>query len=134
MSIYKGMYAAANGICSMTCFPNRPKTIDSTINDFIVVALPSILKNKEISDSDSFNWNETTAQFEIYVKDVITTSNPTGSRIDVLDSKINALKSKFPIVDRTYGIKLNKPRYFPIIPDDYGFHYIIIQANLTTLF
>lgn len=134
LSIYKGMFYAVNGICSMTYYPNRPQTIDDSINDFMIVSLPSIILNNEISNDDSYDWNDTTAQFEIYVKDKITTSNPSGSRMDVLSQKLNSLKSKFPIVDKENKFKINRYRIFPPIPDSYGFHYIIVQAHLTTLF
>ena len=132
--LLKGMDYAVNGICSKTYYPERPTSLDASVSDFIVVSLPSIIDNKEQDEKGGYNWYETTAQIEVYIKDIPTTANPVGLRSDVLTAKINSIKALFPIKDKVNGFKMIRPRFFPIMKDDSGFHFMIIQSKLTTLF
>mgnify|MGYP003495403337 CR=1 FL=1 len=121
-------------VCATEFNTSRVIPPDASVSDFIVVSLPSIIDNKEQDEKGGYNWYETTAQIEVYIKDIPTSANPVGLRSDVLTAKINSIKALFPIKDKINGFKMIRPRFFPIMKDDSGFHFMIIQAKLTTLF
>lgn len=129
-NIYYDLGKAVAGICDKTYPRNRPKAVDTKINSYIVVEIPYVIKNNEISNDGRFNDYTTTAQVEVYVRDTVSASNPNGFNISKVDEKVKAVLAKFPII--TDNIVVSSPRVTLQTDDGDGFSVTIIQGKLRT--
>lgn len=129
-SIYYDIGNAVKGICDKTYAKNRPKSIDETVGSYIVVFMPSVIRNTEISDGGEYNAYATTVQIEIYVRDKASASNANGFVLKDMDEKIKKVLKVFPIV--TDNIVVTHPQITMQDDDGDGFSVTIIQGRLRT--
>lgn len=129
-SIYYDIGNAVKGICDKTYAKNRPKSIDEAVGSYIVVFMPSVIRNTEISDSGEYNAYATTVQIEIYVRDKASASNANGFVLKDMDEKIKKVLKLFPIV--TDNIVVTHPQITMQDDDGDGFSVTIIQGRLRT--
>lgn len=129
--ILKSLYDVFDGICDRTFIEDRPRSVIESLSSYIVIRLVSAVANREISDRGEYNYYVTTVQVEIYVKDLISASNPNQININMMDEKVQEAWSRFPVKDE--HIMATKPRVTLTMNDGNGFHCTIIQARLTTL-
>lgn len=113
---------------------DRPEAVDTSIDRFMVVYLPSGIRNREVSGAKSaFNWSNCTVSFEVFVRDSMKAASPNEPAVMDIDELVDNLMSVFPIVDRTNDIVISTPRIvIPSSSDGNGFHYSRINASLTT--
>lgn len=131
--IIKVMYDTAKKVCDKVYLQNRPASTTSRSEKFIVVELPSMITNNEISQDGSYNDYSTTGQFTIFVKDRSSSKNSNEASIQAASDMINSLKKLFPVKDIEKRVKLRRPRLMiPSESDDRGFHYSVIQCDITT--
>lgn len=128
--LYQDVYESVNGICDRTYLRRRPKSVDSRIGSYIVVALPYAIVNNEISESGAYNDFTTTAQIEIYVRDKVSASNPNELNVNVMSDKVAEAFSRFPI--STGNLSVTSPVVTMQDDDGDGFGVTIIQARLRT--
>lgn len=129
--ILKSIYDAVDGICGRTFLQERPKSVIESLSDYIVVRVVSSINNKEIDQTGSYDYFNTTIQIEVYVKDRINASNPNQININALDEKVSQVLALFPIKDEY--VHAMRPVVTLTMSDGNGFHCSIIQARLTTL-
>ena len=129
-TLYYDIGNAVKGICDKVYPRNRPKSVDTKIDSYIVVYFPSGIFNNEISADGRFNDYSTTAQIEVYVRDTVSSKNPNGFNVSAVDEKVKAVLSKFPI--STDNILVSNPRVTLQTDDGDGFSVTIIQGNLRT--
>lgn len=130
MQLYQDIYMAVNGICDKTYLRGRPKSVDSRIRSYIVIALPYFIRNNEMNGDGIYNYFSTTAQIEIYVRDKVSSSNPNEFNVNMMDKKINEVLAKFPI--SSDNISVSRPSITMQDDDGDGFGITIIQADLRT--
>ena len=128
--LYQDVFESVKGICDKTYLRSRPKSVEERIGSYIVVSLPYSIRNNEISNSGSYNDFTTTVQIEIYVRDKVSASNPNGFNVNVMDEKVEKVRSKFPI--STSNISVFNPAITMQDDDGDGFGVTIIQAALRT--
>ena len=128
--LYQDVFESVKGICDKTYLRSRPKSVEESIGSYIVVSLPYSIRNNEISSSGLYNDFITTVQIEIYVRDKVSASNPNGFNINVMDEKVERVRSKFPI--STSNISVFNPAITMQDDDGDGFGVTIIQAALRT--
>lgn len=128
--LYQDVFESVKGICDKTYLRSRPKSVEERIGSYIVVSLPYSIRNNEISSSGLYNDFITTVQIEIYVRDKVSASNPNGFNINVMDEKVERVRSKFPI--STSNISVFNPAITMQDDDGDGFGVTIIQAALRT--
>lgn len=129
-TLYYDIGNAVKGICDKVYPRNRPKSVDTKIDSYIVVYFPSSIYNNEISDSGSYNDYTTTAQIEVYVRDTVSSANPNGFNVSKVEKKVKAVLEKFPI--STKNILVSNPRITLQDDDGDGFSVTIIQGKLRT--
>jgi hypothetical protein len=129
-AIYTDLGKAVKGICTKVYPKNRPKSMDKTIDSYIVVFVPSDIFNNEISDNGAYNDYSAIAQIEIYVRDKVTASSPNGFMLSNMSEKVKKVMDIFPI--KTTNISVTKPKVTMQADDGDGFSVVIIQANLRT--
>lgn len=118
-----------------TYLGKRPQATTKNLDCFLVVALPSRITDKEIGGCNSdFNWSETTAVFELFVRDDVQADNPIEAAIIELNDKVEELKALFPIADLEQEVEVCRPRViFTGKSDGNGFHYTRVHAQLSTM-
>lgn len=133
MDILEVMYEAAKEVCENVYLQNRPSSTTTKNEKFIVVELPSVITNNEISQDGSYNDFSTTGQFTIFVKDRSSSKNGNATPIEKTNELVNSLKGLFPIKDKEKSVKLRRPKIMiPPVSDERGFHYTVIQCDITT--
>ena len=131
--MFEVMCAGVEPLGIRTYLQERPAATKEKADAFIVVSLPSSIRNQEISSDGSYNMFETTAVFQIFVKDDTSASNSNEMAVISINSKAEALLGLFPMTDKTKEITVSVPRIvIPASSDGNGFHYMRIQANLST--
>lgn len=128
--LYYDMAKAVKGICDKVYYQDRPSSTDERIDSYIVVCLPSGVYNNEIGQKGEYNDYETTAQFEIYVRDNTTSANPKAINVCVMSDKVASVLNLFPI--KGMNVILTKPAITLQDSDGNGFHCTIIQCKLRT--
>lgn len=113
---------------------SRPTALDTAITQFLVVYLPSGIREREIGGhSGGYDWSTCTVAFEVFVRDNMKASIPNDADIPSIDTIIDALMDVFPIVDREHDVVISKPRIvIPASSDGNGFHYSRLHASLST--
>lgn len=129
-TLYYDIGNAVKGICDKVYPRNRPKSVDTKIDSYIVVYFPSAIYNNEISDCGSYNDYTTTAQIEVYVRDTVSSANPNGFNVSKVEEKVKAVLERFPI--STKNILVSSPRITLQDDDGDGFSVTIIQGKLRT--
>lgn len=114
--ILKGMVQKA-GISENIFKGSRPKTIEKTMNDFVVVKLTG-------SVSDMAAYGRTTCSIDLYVRNIAEEKN--GNRLSVMFRKVDSL---LPRQEGT--LLLNEPRTIADVPDGYGF--TVRMINISTI-
>lgn len=128
--LLQDMYEAVKGIADKTYLLERPSSTSDSLNSFIVCNLPSAIYNQEMSDDGEYGYYTTTAQFEIYVRDRVTSSNINQVDIMNLSRVVGSVLSKFPM-NLSHCIITN-PVETLSISDGKQFHCTIIQGKLIT--
>lgn len=121
------------GVCE-NIFPQfRPNATDKSLTEFIVVSLPYSEVNRTMGENDDY-WRDLTVVYEIFVADKKTARNPKQIDDDKMKELRLEVEKRFPLVDKTLGIKIVRPRtVIPASSDGNGYHYTRIQAKMTTL-
>lgn len=128
--IYYDIARIVNGICDKTYYQDRPTSIDKRINSYLVVTLPSYIRNNEIDPKGSYNDYSTSVLLEVYVRDKMSASNPNGVDLKTMDEKVGKIMRLFPI--NTDSLLVTKPEVFLNDNDGSGFHVTYIRASLRT--
>lgn len=129
-TLYYGIAKAVSGICDNGYYQDRPASVTDKLNSYIVVNLPSAVYNNELGERGEYNDFSTTVVLEVYVRDLVSASNPNGMDIKKMDEKVDAVLKLFPI--NTKDFKINKPQITLQTSDKSGFHVTFIQAQLNT--
>lgn len=129
-TLYDDMGKAVQGICKRVYPRNRPKSLDSRLDSYIVVSFPSFIYNNEIDDKGSYNDYSTIAQIEIYIRDKNDAKNPNLINISDVDKAVKAVMERFPI--STDNILVTSPQITLQTDDGNGFSVTIIQGKLRT--
>ncbi len=127
-TLYNDIGAAMKGVCDKIYPKNRPSSVDTKINSYIVVRLPSGIYNQEIG----YGYNDfvTTAQVEVYVRNKTTSKSPNGFDVATTSDKVQEVLEKFPIA--TDNITVTRPVITFQSDDGDGFDVTIIQGTLRT--
>lgn len=128
--LYQDVFESVKGICDKTYLRSRPKSVDKRIDSYLVVSLPYSIRNNEIDESGAYNDFSTTVQIEIYVRDKASASNPNAFNVNVMDEKVEKVRSVFPI--STENLSVTNPVITMQDDDGDGFGVTIIQARLRT--
>lgn len=128
--LYYSVAEAVKKICDKTYYQDRPTSVDTTINSYLVISLPSAIENNELDPSGAYNDYTTTLLIEVYVRDRMSASNPIGINLQVMDEKVKKVLEKFPI--DTAKIYVTRPEIVMQDNDESGFHVTLIRARLRT--
>lgn len=129
-TLYYGIARVVNGICDKGYYQDRPASVMDRPNSYIVISLPSVVYNNELSESGEYNDFSTFVLLEVYVRDLVSANNPNSMDIKTMDEKVDAILKLFPI--NTKDFKITKPQITFQTSDKSGFHVTFIQAQLTT--
>lgn len=123
----------ASTVCAQVYPQERPNAVTEKLTSFIVVSLPYSEVNRTVGEDDDW-WLDETVVFEIYVADLKSAQSPKRLDLRTMKTLRNELRALFPIVDKTLGIKLTRPRtVVNASSDGNGYHYTRIQARMTTM-
>lgn len=119
--------------CDKVYLQDRPTATnpDERPNSYIVLVLPSMIRNMEIGTEGSYNDYATTAQFEVYVRDKKTSNNPNEVDIVTLSKKTMAVMNRLAGYHDN-NITIREPRLILQASDGSGFHVSVIQGQLRT--
>nr|DAT65223.1 MAG TPA: hypothetical protein [Caudoviricetes sp.] len=129
-TLYYGIAKAVNGICDKGYYQDRPASVTDRPDSYIVINLPSTVYNNELGERGEYNDFSTSIVLEIYVRDVVSASNPNSMDIKKMDEKVSAVLKLFPI--STDDFKINNPQITLQTSDKSGFHVTFIQGQLRT--
>ena len=129
-ALYYGIARAVNGICDKGYYQDRPASVMDRPNSYIVISLPSVVYNNELSEAGEYNDFSTSVLLEVYVRDLVSANNPNSMDIKTMDEKVDAILKLFPI--NTKDFKITKPQITFQTSDKSGFHVTFIQARLNT--
>lgn len=128
--LLQDMYNAVKGLADKTYLLERPSSTSDSLNSFIVCNLPSAIYNQEMSDDGEYDDYTTTAQFEIYVRDRVTSTNINQVDIMSLSRLVSSVLRLFPMsLDHCV---ITNPVETLSISDGKQFHCTIIQGKLRT--
>ncbi|UKK52666.1 hypothetical protein [Prevotella sp. E2-28] len=131
--ILKVMGNEAKKVCSKVFPQERPNATMDKLTEFVVVSLPYSESNKTIGEDDDW-WLDETVVFEIYVADKKSANDPKLLDTNKMKQLRSGIKSLFPIVDKTVGIKITRPRVvINASSDGNGYHYSRVQGKMTTM-
>lgn len=129
-TLYYGIAEVVNGICDKGYYQDRPASVTDRPDSYIVISLPSAVYNNELGERGEYNDFSTSIILEIYVRDIVSASNPNSMDIKKMDEKVNAVLKLFPI--NTNEFKINNPQITLQTSDKSGFHVTFIQGQLRT--
>lgn len=127
--ILQDMYEAVKGLTDKTFLMERPASTSDDVSSFIVCKLPSVIFNSTIGGED-YNLYTTTAQFEVFIRDKVSSTNTNAIDIMKMDKTVRALRNLFPITGKS--CMLTRPEETLVISDGKQFHCTIIQARVIT--
>lgn len=117
-------------VCDKTYYQDRPTSVDRKINSYLVISMPSSIVNQELNPNGEYNDYTTTVLLEVYVRDKMSSQNPVGVDIKLMDEKVMKILSLFPInTDKNY---VTQPQIVIQDNDGSGFHVTLIRAKLRT--
>lgn len=128
--IYYDIGNAVKGLCGGLYAHGRPKAVDKRLDSYIVIDVPYSIRNEEMDSSGRYNDYTTTAQIEVYVRDVMSSKNPNGFVVASMSDIVNKVLATFPIV--TDNIIARRPRVTMQTQDGDGFSVAIIQTEVRT--
>lgn len=128
--LYYGIASVVKGICDKTYYQDRPSSVDERLGSYLVISFPSAIVNNELSPDGSYNDYTTTVLLEVYVRDKMCASNPTGIDLAAMETKLSALLKSFPIDDKHFYV--TRPELVMQSNDNSGFHVAVIRAKLRT--
>lgn len=131
--IYQCLNAEFKGVCKDIFPQDRPRSVKDSMNEFLVVGIAAPLVNREIGKVEDYNMQITTIQVEVFVRDIMTASNPKNLKVQRMSELVDLVCAKFPITDNARSISITRPNILAPMYDGNGFHYTIIQANLKTI-
>lgn len=129
-TLYYGIAKAVNGICDKGYYQDRPTSVEERPNSYIVIVLPSAIRNNELSDNGAYKDFSTSVILEVYVRDLMSASNPVSLDLKTMDEKVSNVLALFPISNKDF--KVTKPQVILQTSDDSGFHVTFIRASLRT--
>ena len=129
-TLYYDVAGVVKGVCKNTYDQDRPTSVKERMDDYLVISLPSSIRNNETDPGGSYNDFTTTLMLEVYVRDLMSSSNPVGVNIKMMDEKVSRLLSCFPI--DTDKIFVTRPEIVMQDSDGSGFHVTFIRARLRT--
>lgn len=129
-TLYYGIAKAVNGICDKGYYQDRPASVTDRPDSYIVISLSSAVYNNELGERGEYNDFSTTVVFEVYVRDIVSASNPNCIDVKTMDDKVSAVLKLFPI--NTKDFKINNPQITLQTSDKSGFHVTFIQGQLRT--
>ena len=127
--LYYGVAGIVKEVCDKTYYQDRPTSIDGKVDSYLVISLPSALASREIDPSGAYG-HHTTLLLEVYVRDRVSASNPVAVNIPLMDEKVNAVLSLFPMDTKPFLAV--RPEVVMQTSDSTGFHMTLIRAKLTT--
>ena len=128
--ILQDMYNAVKGICDKVFLLERPGSTSDELNSFIVLSLPSAIRNNEMDDAGESNDYSTTAWFEVYVRDNVSSKNINAVDINTQSEKVQEVKSLFPI--NAQHCVIYDPEELMTDSDGKQFHLTYIRAKIRT--
>lgn len=132
--ILEVMYETARTVSKRVELQERPSSTDTSSADFIFVELPSAISDMEEAQDGEYGYYVTTGQFTVFVKDKKSAKNPNAISVKTLSRIVSELMGKFPVKDTARSVKLRRPRVLiPGQTDERGYHYSVIQCEITTL-
>lgn len=129
-TLYYDIAKVVNGICDKTYYQDRPTSVDSKVDSYLVISLPSNIENQELDPRGTYRDYTTTLLLEVYVRDKMSASNPVGMNLRVMDEKVSAVMGVFPI-DAT-SLLATQPEVVIQDNDESGFHVTLIRARIRT--
>lgn len=133
--ILKELKEACKAVCTTVDLQERASATNEGRNVFCVVSLPVSINDRVCGYH--YDWfAKTGVEFEIYVKDRATASNPNSPNVPTMDELVNQMMSMFPMVfpDCDTPFRVVRPEIIYWGRTDYnGFHSTLIQAILDTL-
>lgn len=118
--------SAVSGL-GIRVFPtSRPKSVPEGMDEFAVVSLPVSVINMTHGTRDAYGLTSSTCRVEIFVRDKKLVEN-----VKKLDDLTSAVIDLFPISRN--GIVASRPSVVMGGADGYGFHVVVIQANVQTI-
>lgn len=105
---------------SANVFEGQRPSLSDTMNDFIVVSVPSAI-------NDRAAYGSCTVRIEIFVKNIAPTGLKNSIKFSNILTKLNAL---FPITHNTYLFDWY-PTIIPLGNDGYGYHVQAVNINTT---
>lgn len=124
------MYAAVKGICDKVFLLDRPESTSDELNSFIVISLPSAIRNNEMDDAGESDDYSTTAWFEVYVRDKVSSKNINAVDINIISEKVQKVKALFPI--NAEHCVIYDPDELMTDSDGKQFHLTYIRAKIRT--
>ena len=125
--IYKTLNTHLGGIVDASYPKDRPESVQDKVQSFIVISMPSMIDMPLVGSND-YN---TDLEIEVFVRDKNTKASPNLIRLETIENKMQLLFDKFPY--RFTDFKVGKPKImFHGKDDGKGFHYSLIQAQITT--
>lgn len=117
-------------VCDKTYYMDRPTSVDTKINSYLVISLPSAIVNQELDPRGGYHDYATTLLLEVYVRDKMSASNPIGIDLKTMDEKVGKVISLVPM-DCEHCF-ITRPEVVMQDSDDSGFHVTLIRARLRT--
>lgn len=128
--LYYDVAAVVKGICDKTYYMDRPTSVDTKINSYLVISLPSTIANQELDPRGGYRDYTTTLLLEVYVRDKMSSSNPVGIDLKAMDEKVGKVTALFPMdCEHVY---VTQPEVVMQDNDQSGFHVTLIRARLRT--
>lgn len=132
--VYEAMCDGCEAMGLRMYLEERPSAVEDRPDEFMVLSLPSSLRNEEISYDGRYNWYESEATIEIFTRDDISADNPNEMAVVRLCELSDKLRGLFPIRDEAHSILLTRPTVvIPAHTDGDGFHYTRLNARLSSL-
>ncbi len=127
--LYYGVAGMVKGVCDKTYYQDRPTSVEGKVDSYLVISLPSALVNRELDPSGAYGLH-TTLLLEVYTRDRVSASNPVAVNIPLMDEKVKAVLSLFPMDTKSFLAA--RPEVVMQTGDSTGFHMTLIRARLTT--
>lgn len=129
-AMYQDLWNAMDGICDKMYLRSRPKSVDGSVQSYIVLSMPYSIYNNEMDFDGSYNDYITTVQIEIYARDRVSASKPNGFNVSLMDEKLKLALGKFPV--STERLSVTRPRVTLQDDDGDGFAVTVVQGRLRT--
>lgn len=109
-----------NANVSANVFEGQRPSLSDTMNDFIVVSVPSAINDRSAIGTCN-------VRIEVFVKNITATGLKNSIKFSYIFEKLNDL---FPLIHNTYLFG-SYPTIIPLGNDGYGYHVQAININTT---